>query len=163
MAEKPVLLLVDDNEDMLETLSDILREKGYQIETAQNGREAIKKAKERFFNIALIDMKMPDMTGIEVLKTFRKKYPSRMNVMVTAYANLQNTMDALNLGANAYIMKPVDHKRLDEIIVECLKKQQEALKMTQEKLSEFMEEAMENMLERDGQRWPSQAPKAIEV
>lgn len=139
MSENASLLIVDDNEDMLETLSDILQEKGYRIETTKTGKEAITKAKEHFFNVALIDLKLPDMTGIEVLRTFRKKYPSRMNIMITAYATLQNTVEALNLGANAYIMKPIDHERLDQMIKECLKRQQEALKLTRGTLWEKLQ------------------------
>jgi CheY-like chemotaxis protein len=58
---------------MLETLSDIFQEKGYRIETAKTGKEAIIKAKKRFFDVALLDIKLPDITGIEVLRTLRKK------------------------------------------------------------------------------------------
>jgi len=124
MPEKATLLIIDDEEDMLETLSDILQEKGYWTETSKTGKEAITKAEERFFNVNLIDIKLPDMTGIEVLQTFRKKHPSRMNIIITAYATLQNVVEALNLGANAYIMKPIDPEKLDLMIKECLKKQQ---------------------------------------
>lgn len=156
MPEKPSLLIVDDDEDMLETLSDILQEKGYETETAKTGKEAIKKAEQQFFNVALIDLKLPDITGIEVLQTFRKKYPARMNIIVTAYATLQNAVDAVNLGANAYIMKPIDHERLDQMIKQCNKKQQEVLKVTQEKLADFMEKAMEDSWEKHRQRWKSE-------
>jgi len=152
MSEKASLLIVDDDEGMLETLSDILQEKGYLIETAKTGREAIERAEEHFFNVALVDIKMPDMTGIEVLRTFRKKYPSRMNIMITAYATLQNTVEALNLGANAYIMKPIDHERLDQMINECLKRQQEALKLTRgilwEKLGKNLRRKQQKVLTR---------------
>lgn len=162
MKEKPSLLIVDDDEDMLETLSDILQEKGYPIETATTGKEAITKAKEHFFNVALIDLKLPDMTGIEVLRTFRKKYPVRMNIVVTAYATVQNAVDALNLGANAYIMKPIDLKKLDQILKQCNKKQQEVLKITQEKLVNFTEEAMESTWKKHKQRWKSAKEKVKE-
>ena len=163
MKEKPSLLIVDDDEDMLETLSDILQEKGYLIETATTGKEAITIAKEHFFNVALIDLKLSDMTGIEVLRTFRKKYPVRMNIVVTAYATVQNAVDALNLGANAYIMKPIDLKKLDQILKQCNKKQQEVLKITQEKLVNFTEEAMESTWKKHKQRWKSAKEKVKEV
>jgi DNA-binding NtrC family response regulator len=156
MQEKPSLLIVDDDENMLETLSDLLQEKGYWTETAKTGKEAITKAKEHFFNVALIDIKLPDITGIEVLQTFRKEYPSRMNIIITAYATLQNAVDAVNLGANAYIMKPIDHKKLDQIMKQYLKKQHKALKITQEKLTEFTEEAIAVKWEEREQQWASQ-------
>lgn len=120
MPIKARLLIVDDDEDMLETLSDILHEKGYKIETANTGRKAITKARERFFDIALVDINLPDMTGIEVLRTFRKKRPAMMNIMITGRATRQNAVDALNLGASAYIMKPVDPARLEQMIKKCL-------------------------------------------
>lgn len=120
MQIKARLLIVDDDEDMLETLSDILHEKGYKIETANTGRKAITKARERFFDIALVDINLPDMTGIEVLRTFRKKRPAMMNIMITGRATRQNAVDALNLGASAYIMKPVDPATLEQMIKKCL-------------------------------------------
>ena len=123
MKKKASLLIIDDDENMLETLSDILQEKGYQTETAKTGHEAIIKAEGKFFNISLIDIKLPDMSGIEVLRTFRRKYPSRMNIVITAHATLHNTMDALNVGANTYLMKPIDLEKLDKTIKKCLQKQ----------------------------------------
>lgn len=163
MLEKASLLIVDDDEDMLETLSDILQEKGHLIETAKTGHEAIIKAEGNFFNISLIDIKLPDMSGIEVLRTFRKKYPSRMNIMITAHATLHNTMDALNLGANTYVMKPIDLEKLDKTIEKCLKKQQEALKITKEKLLEFTQEAMATKWLERRQDWETRKPKAKKV
>jgi DNA-binding NtrC family response regulator len=138
MREKPSLLIIDDNENIRETLSDVFREKGYLTETAKNGLQAIQKSQVKFYNIALIDVQLPDMTGVELLRTFREKYPSRMNIIITAYATVKTATDAVNLGANAYIMKPIDFKKLDQIIKQCLKKQRKALKITQERVAEFI-------------------------
>jgi len=118
MLEKPSFLIVDDDEDMLETLKDCFHEKGYSIETAKNGRDAITKAKNRFFDVALIDIKLPDTTGIEVLRDFRQNHPTTMIIMATGYATLQNAVDALNLGAHAYIIKPIDPEKLNQRINE---------------------------------------------
>jgi DNA-binding NtrC family response regulator len=118
--KKPSLLIVDDDEDTLETLSDVLQEKGYRIETAKTGEKAIAKAKEHFFNVALIDVRLPGITGIELLRAFRKNHPTMMKIVITGHATLQTAVDAVNLGANAYIMKPIDHERLDQMIKECL-------------------------------------------
>lgn len=124
MTEKVRILIIDDDVDMLETLGDILQEKGYQTETAKNGKEAIAKAEKRFFNVALVDIGLPDMTGVEVLQIFGKMSPYTMNVMITGRATLQNAIESMNVGASAYIMKPIDHETLDKILDECLKKQQ---------------------------------------
>ena len=124
MTEKVRILIVDDDTDMLETLGDILQEKGYQTETTKNGKEAIAKAEKHFFNVALVDIGLPDMTGLEVLQVFGKISPYTMNVMITGRATLQNAIESVNVGASAYIIKPIDHETLDRILDECLKKQQ---------------------------------------
>jgi DNA-binding response OmpR family regulator len=118
MSEKVSILIIDDDKGMCETLSDILQEKGYRTETAKTGQEAIVKTRKRFFNVALIDIKLPDVTGIEVLKTFRVKHPSMMTIMATGYATLKNAVEALNSGADAYVMKPIDPEGLDRMIKE---------------------------------------------
>lgn len=118
MHGKTKLLMVDDDEDILETLKDVFEEKGYRIEIAKTGKDAITKARKYFFDVALIDIKLPDIPGIEVLREFRQKHPATMTIMATGYATLQNAVEALNLGANAYIMKPIDPERLDQRIKE---------------------------------------------
>ena len=124
MPEKVSILIVDDDEEALETLSDILQEKGFYTETAKTGKEALAKAEERFFNIILLDIKLPDMTGIEVLQTLTGKHLSTMAIMMTGYATVQNAVDANNFGASAYIIKPIDQEILLRAIKECLKKQE---------------------------------------
>jgi DNA-binding NtrC family response regulator len=124
MPKKVRILLVDDDEEALETLSDILQEKGFRTESAKTGKEALAKAKEQFFNIVLLDIKLPDMSGIEVLKALRGKHLSTMTIMITANATVQNAIDANNFGAGAYILKPIDPETLFRAIKDCLKKQE---------------------------------------
>jgi len=124
MPEKVSILIVDDDEEALETLSDILQEKGFYTETAKTGKEALAKVEERFFNVVLLDIKLPDLTGIEVLQSLTGKHLSTMIIMMTAFATVQNAVDANNLGASAYIMKPIDQETLIQAIKECLKKQE---------------------------------------
>ena len=143
MDVKERILIVDDDDGTCRSLSLILRKKGYETETAGTGRDAIVKARRIFFNLVILDIRLPDVTGMEVLRTFREEYPARMNIIITAYATLQNAVEALNLGANAYIEKPIDHEMLEQKIEDCLKKQQEALKNTHEKLTEFIDEVTE--------------------
>jgi len=122
--EKVSILIVDDAEEALETLSDILQEKGFYTETAKTGKEALAKVEKRFFNVVLLDIKLPDITGIEVLQALAGKHLSTMTIMMTAYATVQNAVDANNLGASAYLMKPIDQEKLLLAIKECLKKQE---------------------------------------
>lgn len=124
MPEKVKVLIVDDDEDMCETLGDILQEKGYQTDTAKNGKEAIAKAENCFFNVALVDIGLPDMTGMEVLQVLEKMSPYTMKVIMTAGATMQNAIESVNAGASAYIMKPISHETLDAMLKECLERQQ---------------------------------------
>lgn len=123
---------MDDNENLRSTLTDILEIEGYQAEEAGTGEEALTKAAQDIYNVAIIDLKLPDTTGIQLLQTFRTRYPHQKNVIVTAYGTLQNAMDALNLGANAFIMKPVDPHQLRQALQQCLEEQQKVEKSIDE-------------------------------
>jgi DNA-binding NtrC family response regulator len=120
VSEKPRLLIVDDDKDTLESLSDVLEVRGYTIETAKTGKEAFSKIRKCSFDVALIDIKLPDVSGILLLQTFRKNQPAMMNIMITAHSTQQTAIDALNHGANAFILKPIDHEKLDKMINKCL-------------------------------------------
>jgi DNA-binding NtrC family response regulator len=143
MKERPKLLIIDDNANMRETLADILKEKGYRVETAKTALEAMQIAQESFFNVTLIDINLPDRTGIELLRKFKSTYPSRINIMITASAKLSNAVEALNLGADGYILKPIDFIKLDKIMKECLGKQLKTLKATDHRLTKFVEKTNE--------------------
>jgi len=117
------ILIVDDDENTRETLSLIFEQKGYQIETAGTGQEAIEKAQKRFFNVALLDIKLPDMQGIELLAPLKEKHPDMAMIMVTAHASLETAVSALNKGASFYITKPFNMDEVLSTIREVLEKQ----------------------------------------
>lgn len=137
--KKASILVVDDNESILETLSAILEEKGYRTDTAKNGKEAIEKAKTNFYNVALLDIKLPDIKGTKLLTKIEETTPRMVKIMITGYAALENAVEALNLGADAYIMKPVDPENLLKIMNEKLKEQRKAEKMSQKKVADWIE------------------------
>jgi len=137
--KKASILIVDDNEGILETLSAILEEKGYRTDIAKNGREAIEKSKTNFYNVALLDIRLPDIEGTELLTKIEETSPRMIKIMITGYASLENAVKALNLGADAYIMKPVDPENLLKVINEKLKAQREAEKLSQEKVAKWIE------------------------
>jgi len=136
--KKASILIVDDNEGILETLSAILEEKGYRTDTAKNGREAIEKSKMTFYNLALLDIKLPDIEGTKLLTEIGETTPRMVKIMVTGYASLENAVEALNLGADAYIMKPVDPENLLKIVNEKLTEQKKTEKMTEGKVTEWI-------------------------
>jgi len=129
---------VEDDANIRETLDTILQQKGYAIDTAENGREAIRKSKSKFFNLALLDIKLPDMEGTKLLNAIHETQPKMMKIMVTGYPSVENAVDALNYGADAYVIKPFKPEELLELIEKKLVEQSEAEKMTQEKITEWI-------------------------
>jgi response regulator RpfG family c-di-GMP phosphodiesterase len=111
--DKPRVLIVDDDESTRTTLALIFGEKGYQTETAGTGQEALDKAREHFFNLVLLDIKLPDMDGVDLLSLLREMHPDMVMVTVTAYASLETAVQALNEGASAYVTKPLN---MDEVL-----------------------------------------------
>jgi len=139
MGEHTRILVVDDDESIRKTLANILEEKGYAVDTAENGGEAIKKAKAKFYNLALIDIRLPDMEGTKLLTAMKEATPTMVKIIVTGYPSLQNAIEAVNKGADAYILKPFNVESVLNTIKEHLKKQQEAKKYSEEKVAEFIE------------------------
>ncbi len=113
--DRPVkILIVDDEVNLLQSLSDVLKKKGYSVATARNGLEALEKLKERYFNIAIIDIKMPKMGGIELLEVMKERYPQTLVVILTGYGTIQNAVEAMKKGAYSYLIKPFSP---DEILL----------------------------------------------
>ncbi len=138
MDEKESILIVDDDESIRRSLTLVLRKKGYETEAAESGREAIEKVQGRFFNLTLLDIRLPDMEGMELLNSIHRESPQSIKVMVTGYPSLENAVEALNLGADAYIMKPVDPKKLLQVLEEKIGEQQETEKMSEEKVADWI-------------------------
>ncbi|MFQ6073621.1 MAG: response regulator [Candidatus Bathyarchaeia archaeon] len=136
--KKKSILVVEDDEVISKSLKHILQLEGYSVDTAKTGQEAIQKSKTKFFNLALIDIKLPDMEGTKLLTTMHKTVPKMMKIMITGYPSLENAIKSLNHGADAYIIKPVNPEKLLTLIKEKLKEQLQAEKMTKEKVTEWI-------------------------
>lgn len=102
------ILVVDDEEDICKTIRDVFTEEGYEVETAGSGREAIEKIKTKMPDLILLDVRIPGMNGIEVLKAIRKLDEGVPVAMITAYEDIDLAEEALRLGAYDYIKKPFD-------------------------------------------------------
>jgi len=137
--EKKNILLVDDDKSVLESLKDILQSEGFSVDVAETGREAIEKSEAWSYNLALLDIKLPDMEGTKLLIKLHRDTPQMIKIMITGYPSLENAVEALNLGADAYIMKPVNPERLLKVVDEKLKEQEEAEKMSEKKVAEWVE------------------------
>jgi len=106
------IIVVDDEPGMREFLEIMLQKDGYAIDTAADGSEAIDKIEENLFDLAIVDIQMPVLNGIEVLKKINEKSPDTTVIMITAYASHETAIEAMKLGAYDYITKPF---KIDEI------------------------------------------------
>ena len=132
------IIIVEDDENIRKTMSNILQQKGYETDTAQTGKEAENKTRSNFYNLALLDIKLPDMEGTELLAKLHENTPKMVKIMVTGYPSLENAMEALNQGADAYVTKPVKPAKLLELIKEKLEEQSQAEKMTENKVTDWI-------------------------
>ncbi len=112
MQEKSKILVVDDEPGMRTFLEIILRKEGYSVETASDGMKALDNINNNVFDLAILDMLMPVMNGIEVLKRIIEKSPETTVIIITAFASHETAIEAMKLGAYDYITKPF---KIDEI------------------------------------------------
>lgn len=115
--EKERILVVDDEIEACRTLKDFMVFKGYEVQTAQNGEEAIDKVKSFKPHIVLLDIIMPGMNGIEVLKEIKKIAPGTGVIMVSAVGEEETAQETLELGAYDYILKPFDLNYLENVVI----------------------------------------------
>jgi DNA-binding NtrC family response regulator len=119
------ILVIDDDEDILKMLTDLLSKGGYATDTARTGAEAIEKMKARSFNIALVDIVLPDIRGTRLLPLIKEITPNIRKIIITGHATLESAIEALNAGSDAYITKPFDPPQLLKVIAEKLRDQRE--------------------------------------
>jgi DNA-binding NtrC family response regulator len=136
---KKRILLVDDDEAVLRSIGDYLVLKGYIVDTAKTGKEAIEKSKKGFFNLAILDIRLPDMDGTELLTKMRDTEPKMIKVMLTGYPNSENAIDSVNKGADAYLVKPVQLERVLKLIGQKLEEQDKESKMDRDKLVKYIQ------------------------
>lgn len=120
------ILVIDDEEEIRNTVSAILSDECYLVETAKDGKEAIKASKKTPFDLALVDIKLPDMQGTELLKNLREAQPKMAAIMMTGYPSIENAMKSVNNKADGYILKPFDVPMLLETIKKILAEKSKA-------------------------------------
>jgi len=108
MAEKRKILVVDDEDALRTVLSAELNSEGYDVATAADGMEALAELQKSKFDLVLLDIKMPNMNGFEVLKVIKEKYTGTKVIMLTGFADLKNAIESKKLGAEDFVSKPYD-------------------------------------------------------
>jgi DNA-binding response OmpR family regulator len=110
------ILLVDDDKSILRSLSRILEKCGYQVETVENGKDALGKIKSHHYNLVLVDIRLPDMNGTDLLVKARNEIKDAVKIMITGFPSLETGVKSLEEGADAYLVKPVQPKELLSVI-----------------------------------------------
>jgi DNA-binding NtrC family response regulator len=138
MVNTKSILIVDDDETILAVLKEILELDGYTVETAATGKEAIEKSENILVNLSLLDIKLPDMEGTELITKLHKADPQMIKIIITGFPSFDNAVKSLNLGADAYIMKPVNSKELLELVGEKIREQQAASQIDEDRVSDWI-------------------------
>jgi two-component system response regulator AtoC len=133
------ILIIDDDESIRKILSAILEDEGYVVETAENGREAIDKSNVKIYNLALIDVRLPDIEGVVLLTKLKETVPRMRKIIITGFPTVQNAIEAVNNKADAYMLKPFEIGKILDTIKEQLKKQHEEKEYGQNRITEFIE------------------------
>lgn len=125
-------MIVEDDRTILESFKDILECEGYIVDTARNGREAMEKSESRNYDLVLLDLKLPDVEGMDLLTRLNQISPRLIIIMVTAHAKKESADVSLSLGADAFITKPVNPEDLVRFIEEKLRRHREREMIDQE-------------------------------
>ncbi|MBN1177352.1 MAG: response regulator [Dehalococcoidales bacterium] len=118
MKDEPTILVVDDNEDLLETFAMILKRRGFSVETADNGAAAVDKFKDQEYDVTLMDIVMPEMNGVEAFRKIKEMQPEASVILMTAYSDEDLIKTAKDQGARRIINKPIRIDKLIEMINE---------------------------------------------
>lgn len=118
MEKQKNILVVDDDKSILRIITRILQKQGYNTQTAETGREAEEQINNQSFDLALIDVKLPDTDGVDLLQKMQATRPNMIKIILTGFASMDNGIKALNAGADAYLVKPVEPTELLKILKE---------------------------------------------
>ncbi|MGZ4851359.1 MAG: response regulator [Candidatus Bathyarchaeia archaeon] len=140
------ILVIDDDENIRNTMKTILEDEGYLVDLAANGSEAIEKTQKTAYNIALLDIRLPDIEGVELLKLMKDPTPRTRKIMVTGYPSMQNAITALNKNADAYLIKPVNVEKLLKTIKDQLQLQEEERQFSEQKVVEFIDTRVKELI-----------------
>jgi DNA-binding NtrC family response regulator len=110
------LLVVDDEPQMLIAINETLRRSGYGITTAGSGMEALRRLKEKYYRLIITDMRMPEVSGLDLLRKVKNLAPQTPVILLTAYGTIQNAVDAMREGAYDYLLKPFSSESLENIV-----------------------------------------------
>ncbi len=113
---KKSILVIEDDSLVRESLAELVGREGYEVSTAEDGKDALIKLAERTFDVTLLDLRLPDTGGIELLRELRKKYPEMDVVMMTSFGTIETAVEAMRVGARDYLTKPIHDDEIKIIL-----------------------------------------------
>ncbi len=114
------LLIVEDEETLCDSLKRVLSKEGYTVDTAGSAESAIEMLDAAVYDLIITDIILPGITGIELLKKIKERLPEQIVIITTAYASLETAVEALRTGAYDYVVKPVMHEEIKQIVKNAL-------------------------------------------
>ncbi len=126
--EEMKMMLVDDEERFLSTTSKLLAKKGYKVFTAASGPEALENLKQHTIHVVVLDVKMPGMDGIAVLKEIKRSFPLVEVIMLTGHGTVESAVEGLKSGATDYLAKPTD---IDDLLAKAEEAFEKRLRLEQ--------------------------------
>jgi len=148
------ILVIDDDEIIRETLTMSLELEGYCVDQAENGKEAIEKSYSNFYNLAIVDWRLPDIEGTKLLGELKETIPKMAKIMLTGYPSMDNAIAAVNKRADAFLLKPVDFNVLLNTINELLKQQEQTKAFSEDKVANFIETRSKEILQKKNSTQP---------
>lgn len=145
MPQENTILIVDDEHQVCGSVRKVLLKDGYEVDMAFSGHEALEKLKGKTYDVAVIDIKMPGMSGMELLQIIRKVYPDLKPIIMTGYSTIESAVEAIKLGALDYIPKPFTPNKIRTTV----KKALELEKAEEERQKEVIE-SLKTMGEKGG-------------
>lgn len=124
-ASKKKILVIDDDKSVLRTFTLILKKDNYEVDIAETGKEALEKAEVGKYDATLIDVRLPDMDGTDLLPKLQKSLPDAVKIIITGFPTLETGIKSLDVGADAYLVKPIRPEDLLILIKEKIKNKRE--------------------------------------
>ncbi len=119
------VLIVDDEADFVEMFALRLEQQGEKVSTASSGQEALDVLSEKEIDVVILDIRMPGMDGIETLQEIKNRFPIVEVILLTGHGSTETAVEGMKLGAFDYLMKPADHKEINEKLEQARKKKEE--------------------------------------
>ncbi len=123
MPETDSILVVEDEAGTRATLSAILEDAGYEVTELEKGAKAQKMIRSHSFNVIITDIRLPDVGGLEILELAKEINPDVAVIMMTGYASIETAVNAVNEGAYAYFVKPINPDEIKTTVINALKQQ----------------------------------------